>query len=85
MNISINFLTKIYHCNINDKGGICADILKDNWSPATHITKLLLSLQSLLTDPNVNSPLMPQIAQLYKTDKKKHDATARLWTQKYAQ
>lgn len=27
----ITFVTKIYHCNVNDSGGICLDILKDNW------------------------------------------------------
>lgn len=77
-------MTPIYHPNINDKGGICLDILKDSWSPALTITKVLLSITSLLTDANPDDPLMPEIARLYKTDRQRYDATAREHTRKYA-
>jgi hypothetical protein len=38
--------------NISDKGNVCIDILKQNWSPALSLFKVMLSLSSLLTDPN---------------------------------
>jgi ubiquitin-conjugating enzyme E2 D/E len=43
---------RIYHMNISERGNVCIDILKQNWSPALSLFKVMLSLSSLLTDPN---------------------------------
>lgn len=45
---------------------------------------VLLSICSMLTDPNPDDPLVPEIAHVYKTERTKYEQTAREWTRKYA-
>jgi ubiquitin-conjugating enzyme E2 C len=49
---TVLFKTPIYHPNIDFSGRICLDILKDKWSAIYNVQSVLLSLQSLLGEPN---------------------------------
>ena len=80
----IKFLTPIFHCNIY-KETICLDILKDSsWMPCLDISKILLSICSLLADPNPMDPLVPEIANEMKHNLESYNKNAKEWTVLYA-
>ncbi|KIL85625.1 hypothetical protein FAVG1_11119 [Fusarium avenaceum] len=65
---TVLFKTPIYHPNVDFSGRICLDILKDKWTAAYNIQTVLLSLQSLLDEPNNASPLNGEAAELWDKD-----------------
>jgi len=76
----IKFKTPIFHPNINRTGDICLDTITTNWTPIMSIGKVLLAICSLLTDPNPDDPLEPEIANLYKTNREEYNKKARIFT-----
>ncbi|KAH1064664.1 hypothetical protein J1N35_029651 [Gossypium stocksii] len=69
----VKFETMCFHPNVDQFGNICLDILQDKWSSAYDCRTILLSIQSLLGEPNPESPLNTYAAALWnnKEDYKK--------------
>ncbi|CAH0562367.1 unnamed protein product [Brassicogethes aeneus] len=80
----VRFITKIFHPNISRHGDIGIDSILHNWSLALTINKLLISIQSLLTDPSCDVCMEPLIGQLYMRNRRLYEGYARLWTTKFA-
>ena len=80
----LEFKTQIYHPNISSSGYVCLDVLEELWSPALTIEKILLSVSSLLSKPNTNSPFDVKIMNIYNKNRKQYETTAKEWTEKYA-
>lgn len=64
----VRFKTPCYHPNVDGEGNICLDILKENWSSTYTVRSILLSIQSLLGEPNNDSPLNAEAAKYWNKD-----------------
>eukprot|EP01129_Flabellula_baltica_P002424 TRINITY_DN12235_c0_g1_i1.p1 TRINITY_DN12235_c0_g1~~TRINITY_DN12235_c0_g1_i1.p1 ORF type:complete len:148 (-),score=30.06 TRINITY_DN12235_c0_g1_i1:50-493(-) len=65
---TITFKTPCFHPNVDNEGNICLDILKNQWSSVYSVYSVLISLQSLLGEPNNNDPLNPNAAELWEDE-----------------
>lgn len=63
---TVKFETACFHPNVDSHGNICLDILKDKWSAVYNVRTILLSIQSLLGEPNNESPLNGYAASLWE-------------------
>ena len=79
---SLTFLTPMYHPNIYKDGKICIDILQAEWTPTQTIRTILLSILSLLMDPNPKSPANREAAELYMRDINKYNDKVRQYVKK---
>lgn len=68
----VKFVSKLFHPNVYNDGGICLDLLQNNWSPIYDISAVLTSIQSLLCDPNPNSPANSEAAKLYQENRREY-------------
>merc|ERR1711994_235873 len=62
---NVKFTTPCFHPNVDTHGNICLDILKEKWSALYEVRTILLSIQSLLGEPNNDSPLNTHAAELW--------------------
>ncbi|XP_049309040.1 uncharacterized protein LOC105233757 [Bactrocera dorsalis] len=81
---TVRFLTKILHPNVSRHGDVGIDIFQHNWSLALNVSKILLSVQSLLTDPYTEVCMEPELGYMYEHNRARFENLARSWTWKYA-
>merc|ERR1712037_401997 len=81
---TVRFVTPCYHPNVSvDKGDICLNVLRAEWSPMLTVASLLLCISAMLSQPNPEDPLNEDAAELLKRNEQKFDQTVREWTRRY--
>merc|ERR1711881_128849 len=91
------FRTKMFHPNIYKTGEVCISILDHPsmdgdtegnrlfWSPAHTAESVILSVISMLSDPNTTSPANPKAASMLIENRKEYNKTVREFVRKHAQ
>ena len=86
----LQFSTRIYHPNISCEGCICSCSIRElgaDWSPSFNISKLLLRIICLLTDPKLDINCEhgnKEASNLYNNDRNEFEKTTKEYTRKYA-
>ncbi|XP_032437825.1 uncharacterized protein LOC116731986 [Xiphophorus hellerii] len=81
---TVRFVTPIYHCNINNVGRICHNILDRNYNSLITMREILEAVFGLLMHPEPEDPLDSILAEEYRTNKESYDQEARKKTEEAA-
>lgn len=71
------FTCDMWHPNVYPDGTLCLDILQENWKPVYSVGTILSSIQSLLEDPNTDSPANVECSDMYLKNKKEYKRRVR--------
>ena len=81
---SFKFIDKLYHPNIYPDGKVCISILhegedqygyehiSERWNPSHSVNSILMSILSMLTAPNFESPANVDASKLWRDDFNKY-------------
>ena len=70
----VKFRTEIKHPNVKtDTGEVCPEVFFPNWSPTMNVRLVLSNMREVLKNPDVETPLEAELAELFANDRSKFD------------
>lgn len=72
------FRTKIFHPNISERGDVCVNTLKKDWTPDVGVRHILVVIRCLLIEPNPESALNEEAGRLLLEDYQEYAKRARM-------
>lgn len=69
----VTILNDVFHPNVSDNGVICLDLLQEAWTPNLTTLKILMEIQTLLSNPNMEDPFNLKAAEMLKSNKAGYD------------
>lgn len=79
----VRMVTKVYHPNVGPSGEICIPCLSD-WKVSFTLKTIIEEIEFMLRYPNVDNPLVPEIAKVFVTDIQLYERNVKSWVDKYA-
>lgn len=81
----INFLTPIYHPNVNPSDGyVCVNFIRNDWKKTTSVREILTKLYSIFYLVNPESPFSYEQAYEYKEHRSEYYFKVQVFTKHYA-
>lgn len=76
----VRFVTPILHINVDAQGNVILGMIRDDWSPMLTLNVLLISLQSVLSNPIVEGPANLELCRLFQTDRATYECQIQMAT-----
>ncbi|EYU24410.1 hypothetical protein ABFS82_04G160900 [Erythranthe guttata] len=73
----VRFVSQMFHPNIYEDGRVCVDFLEDEWTPALLVETILISIQSLLSDANPDTPVNSDAARMFVDNRREYNRRVR--------
>jgi ubiquitin-protein ligase len=78
----VRFVSPVYHCNVNNDGRSCLDVLS-TWNPESSVRAILKEIAKLMACPNSHAAIDSVKGSLFQENRALYLSNAREWAAKH--